>query len=177
MFEEKTVNENLVFDGNVIKVYNLDIVNHKNEKAKREVARHNGGACVVAIDDKENIYLVNQYRKPIEKMSLEIPAGKLEKNEDPLRCAIRELKEEAGLVAKKIVDLGFIYPSPGYCDEKLFLYMATDLKEGENNLDPGEYLTCAKVSIDECLKKIEDGTINDAKTVVAILKVSRILNK
>lgn len=175
MYEEKTVNEKLMYSGNVIKVFEIDIENHKNEVAKREVARHSGGACIIPVDERGNVYTVTQYRKPIDKNTIEIPAGKLEPGEDPLECAIRELKEEAGLTARKISSLGFIYPTPGYCDEILYIYMAEELEQGECNPDPGEYLSCRKININDCIKMIESGEINDGKTVVAILRAARIL--
>ncbi len=177
MYEEKTTKENLVYSGRVIKVFELEIENHKNEIAKREVARHSGGACIIPIDDDGNVYTVMQYRKPIEQNTIEIPAGKLEPGEDPLECAIRELKEEAGLEATEITSLGFIYPTPGYCDEILYIYMARNLKIGDSNPDPGEYLTCNKINISTCIEMVENGKINDGKTVVAILRAARILGK
>jgi len=177
MYEEKTISENLVYSGRVIKVFELEIKNHKDESAKREVARHSGGACIIPVDDEGNVYTVMQYRKPIEQNTIEIPAGKLEPGEDPLECAIRELKEEAGLEAAEIISLGFIFPTPGYCDEILYIYMARNLKIGDSSPDPGEYLTCNKINISECIKMVENGKINDGKTVVAILRAARLLGK
>ena len=84
MYEEKTTNEKLVYSGNVIKVFEIEIENHKNESAKREVARHSGGACIIPVDDEGNVYTVTQYRKPIEQNTIEIHAGKIEQGEDTL---------------------------------------------------------------------------------------------
>lgn len=175
MYHEKTINERLMYDGRVIRVFELDVELTDATITRREIARHNGGACMVAIDNEMNIHLVRQFRKPIERMTLEIPAGKLEIGEDPLLCAIRELKEETGLSAKSVEPLGFIYPTPGYCDEKLYIYLATGLTQGQMQLDPEEYLYCEKMHISDCITKIEAGEINDAKTVVGILRTARKL--
>jgi ADP-ribose pyrophosphatase len=172
MFTEKTTQEHLLYEGRVVRVYELQVELHTGETARREVVRHNGGACILAIDDQKNAYLVRQYRKAIEKHTLEIAAGKLEPGEDPLVCATRELLEETGICASQIESLGWIYPTPGYCDEKLYLYLATGLSHGESSPDPDEYLECVKVPLAQCLEKIESGEINDAKTVIALLRTA-----
>lgn len=175
MYEEKTLKEDRVHDGRIIKVFDVDVELFNGEKAKREVARHPGGACAIAVGSDKNIYLVKQYRKPVEEHTWEIPAGKLEAGEEPEKCALRELEEEAGIVAGETCYLGCIYPSPGYCDEKLYIYLATDLVEGKNNPDPGEFLECKKIHIEKCIEMIDSGEIKDAKTIVAVLRASRIL--
>jgi len=173
MFKEKTVDEKLVYDGKIIKVFSLKVELENNTISGREVVRHNGGACVVAVDNDLNICLVKQYRKPIEQVTIEVPAGKLEIGEDPYLCAVRELKEETGITAEKIESLGFIYPTPGFCDEKLYIYIATGLIQGEMNLDVDEFLLYEKFPIKKCIEMIENGEINDSKTVIAILRAAR----
>ena len=143
--------------------------------AKREIVRHNGGACVVAIDDQENVYLVCQFRKPFDEELLELPAGKLEIGEDPLACATRELTEETGLSASSIEWLATVYPSPGYLSEVLWIYIATGLKYGQNNLDDGEFLSVHPYPMAEVLDMIDRGEIRDAKTQVGILRAARVL--
>ena len=109
MFDEKTVKRKTVYRGRVIDVERQSVVLVNGNAAEREIVRHNGGACMAAVDDLMNIYLVRQYRKAVERETLEIPAGKLEKDEDPYECAVRELKEETGLMAGRVSKLGYIY--------------------------------------------------------------------
>ena len=125
-FEEKTLDSKIVFDGRIVKVFNDDVKLSDGTKAFREVVKHSGGVVILAI--KENkILMVKQFRYPMKEVMLELPAGKLEKGEDPFLAAKRKLEEETGYCANKWTDLGFVYTSPGYSDEKLYLYKAEDL--------------------------------------------------
>lgn len=168
-------NENRVFQGRVFQVDILDVTLQDGKKSKREVIRHNGGAAILPLDDEGNVYVVKQFRSPYAQILTEIPAGKLEPGEDPKFTAIRELSEETGLVAKDVIALGEIYPSPGYCGEILYLYMATGLEQKESHPDPGEELYVEKIPLSVLLDKIDKNEIHDAKTIVAILKAARRL--
>ena len=128
------------------------------------------------IDENNNVYMVKQFRKPCEKVILEIPAGKIDKDEEPINCGIRELEEETGLKAHNFISLGSMLPSPGYTAEVIHIYLALDLYEGEVHLDEGEFLSVEKYHIDELVKMIMDNEIRDAKTVIGILKAKEYLH-
>jgi ADP-ribose pyrophosphatase len=175
MFKEDTIDLKIHFKGRVFSVEEHQVILHDGQRAKREIVRHSGGACVVPVDDDGNVYLVNQFRKPYDRMLLEIPAGKLEPGEDPLECASRELTEETGLTAQKIQMLATVYPSPGYCDEILTIFIATGLNQGVSNPDQGEFLTVQKLAIADAIKMIELGQIPDGKTQIGLLRAERWL--
>ena len=143
----------------------------------REMVRHSGGSCILPLDDEGNCYLVSQFRIPYAEITVEAPAGKLDEGEDPRLCAIRELKEETGFTAKTVTDLGQIYPSPGYVDEVLSLYLARGLTRGEQSLDDGEFLQVIRVPFEEAVEAALSGELRDAKTVVALLKADALLRQ
>lgn len=174
MHFEKTLENKEIFSGRVFEVVEQTVLLEDNQIAKREIVRHNGGAAIVAIDELQNIYMVKQFRKPVDMETLEIPAGKLEKGEEPYLCAVRELAEETGIIANKIDPLGCILTTPGFCDEKLYLYLATELTKGASSLDHDEFLSCEKIPLVKCLEKIEQGEIIDSKSVIGILRTARI---
>jgi ADP-ribose pyrophosphatase len=135
----------------------------------REVAIHPGGAVVIPIKDDGKIILVKQFRYPLQITLIELPAGKLDKDEDPLNCATRELEEETGYKAKEIKKLGQIYTAPGYCTEILHIYSAKGLIPGNFNREEGEQgMEILEYSIDEIQKMIISGKITDAKTIVGV---------
>ena len=173
MHFEKTLDSKEIYNGRVFRVIEQTVELENNRQARREIIRHNGGVAIIAVDEEQNVYLVRQFRKPLDLETLEVPAGKLEIGEDPYMCAIRELKEETGLSAKKVETLGGIFPSPGYCDEKLNLYLATDLSTGSMHLDPDEFLSVEKCRLAECVSKIETGEITDSKSIICILIAAR----
>ncbi len=153
----------------------LDTINLPDgNKSIREKVHHSGGVCVLAIDENKNAICVRQFRYCIDRHTLEIPAGKLEKGEDPYECAVRELSEETGVTAKKIVSLGEINPSPGFCNETIYIYLATELEYGQSHPDEGEFLDVIKMPLDELHEKVMNGEIKDGKTVVAILKAKNL---
>ena len=136
----------------------------------RELVEHPGGVGIVAVTDNDEIILVKQYRKPLDKVIYEIPAGKLDPGEHHRTCGIRELEEETGLSAKVFDYMGFIYPSPGFTDEVTHVYLAKELTQGETHPDDDEFLDVEKVPFERALKMVIDGEINDAKSVFGILK-------
>ena len=153
-----------------------DIVSLPNGATSvREVVHHPGGVCVAAVDGDGNVAVVRQYRYPFGQVLLELPAGKLEKDEDPFDAVKRELSEETGLEAGTWRDLGFIYVSPGISTEKLYLYLATDLRQGKAHPDPNEFLDVEKMPLSELAQMAMDGRVHDAKTVVGALKALAIL--
>lgn len=166
---EKTLSSNPIYDGRVVKL-RLDSVELENgSTALREVIHHSGGVAVLAFDDDENIMMVRQFRYPYAEVLLEIPAGKLEPGEDPSGCGRRELEEEAGCVAGDYRFLAKAYPTPGYTDEVLHLYVAKDLTFTRQHLDKDEFLTLQKVPYQKAVEMCLNGEIKDAKTLIAIL--------
>lgn len=170
IYEEKTVSSEKVFEGRIIKVKVDRVEMPDGSAATRELVEHPGGVGIVAITDKDEIILVEQYRKPLDKAIYEIPAGKLDPGEHHRTCGIRELEEETGLSAKVFDYMGFIYPSPGFTDEVTHVYLAKELTQGETHPDDDEFLDVKKVPFDTALKMVMDGEINDAKSVFGILK-------
>lgn len=176
IFNEKTVSEKEIFSGRIIKVRVEDVLMPDGSTAKRELVKHPGGVGIVAVTDNDEIYLVKQFRKPLEKVIYEIPAGKLDENEAPIDCGTRELKEETGLTAEKFEYMGFIYPSPGFTDEVTHVYLARGLKQGDAVPDEDEFLDIEKVPFETALKMVLNNEINDAKSVFGILKYKEIIN-
>ena len=168
--EEKTVKKNLIYDGKILQLYNDEIVTPSGKTAYREYVNHHGGASILPVDDEGNIYLVEQFRYAYKQLLLEILAGKLEKGEDALVCARRELKEEIGADCKDIKFIDLIYPTPGYTNEPLHIFLATGLTFGDTNWDDDEYLNIKKIPFDKAVQMVKDGEIKDGKTVIAILR-------
>lgn len=173
---EKAVTQEYIYEGRIIKLH-VDKAELPNKKiVTREVVEHNGGVCVVAIDNENNIYMVEQFRYPYMQTTLEIPAGKRDKDEHPLECGKRELKEETGAVSEHFEYLGELYPSPGYCGEIIYMYKATGLSFGECDPDDDEFLNLKKIPLDTVVQMILKGEIKDAKTQAAVLKVKLLAN-
>lgn len=176
--EETRLESEYLYRGRILNL-RKDTVRLPDEKtALREIIEHPGGVGIVAMDDRKRIYLVAQYRCPYEEITLEIPAGKRDgKDEDPLVCGKRELKEEIGATAKKWTSLGRLYPSPGYVDEVIHLYLATELNFGETDFDEDEFLTTKAVDFDEAVHMVMQNELPDSKTQVAILKVWNMMKE
>jgi len=175
MFVEKEISRKTVYKGHIVNVRN-DVVELINERhVPREVVEHSGGVCVVPLDSAGNCYLVRQFRYPFGEELLEFPAGKLEPGEDPQACAIRELSEETGLSAKNIVYLGPMYPSPGYCNEILHLYLAQDLIQGEAHPEENEFLSVEKMPLTAFAALVAENKVPDAKTVFALFRTMQHL--
>lgn len=177
IYEEKTLSSKEIYSGKIIKVKVDEVAMPDSRTAKREIVMHPGGVGVVAVTDDDCIVMVKQYRKAIDKAIYEIPAGKLDTGEEHRMCGIRELEEETGLKAENFEYLGFMYPSPGFTDEVTHLYLATGLYRGKANPDEDEYLDIEKIPIGMAVERIMNNEINDAKTVVGILKALKKINR
>lgn len=140
-------------------------------EATREVVEHPGGVCVAALTDDDCLLFVRQFRYPYGEVLLELPAGKLDRGEDPLEAGKRELAEETGASATDYESLGKLYPSPGYCGEIIHLYMARNLSFGVMHPDEDEFLEVEKIPLEEAVRMVVDNQIPDAKTQAAVLKV------
>lgn len=171
--EEKTIQSNLIFSGRVINLRSDVVLLPDGNTAGREIVEHPGGVCVAAIDDEDNILLVKQFRYPYKEAILEIPAGKRDKegDSDPLTCGKRELKEETGATAKTYISLGELYPTPGYCNEVIYMFAAKNLTFGEQCTDEDEFLDVVKMPFEKAVQMVTSGEIKDAKTQAAILKL------
>lgn len=166
-----------IYDGKIIKVERDIAVLENGKEAVREVVRHPGGVGVVAMDDEGYICMVRQFRYPFYETTLEIPAGKLDhKGEDTRDAGVRELREETGLVADNVEYLGTFFATPGFCDEKLAIYLATDLRQKDADPDEDEFVECEKYHIDELVEMINRGEIKDAKSVIGILMTKNKLD-
>lgn len=173
--EEKTLNKNYIFNGKIINVRVDEALLPNGVTAKREVVEHPGGVCVAAVTDKDEILLVKQFRYPYGEVILEVPAGKRDrKDEDPLECGKRELREETGAVADEFISLGELYPTPGYCGEIIWLFAAKGLTFGETDPDDDEFVEVEKVPFQTAVEMVLNGEIKDAKTQTAILKLNEL---
>jgi ADP-ribose pyrophosphatase len=167
-----------VYNGRVIDLKVDEIEYDNGAIGIREVAVHPGGAVVIPVKDDGKMVLVKQFRYPLQKTLLEFPAGKLDKNEDPLICATRELEEETGYKTNDITKLGAIYSTPGFCTEILYVFLAKNLKAGTHNRDEGEYgMEVLEYSLDEIKEMICTGELMDAKSICAIKMAELIQGK
>ena len=174
---ETTLSSEEIFNGRVIRVTYDKVLLENGNTSTREVVHHHGGACILPVDENVNITMVRQYRYALGEEMWELPAGKLEKGEDPFEAAKRELAEECGLTADHFVDLGVVYPTVGYDSEKIYLWAATGLHSVNQHLDEDEFLDVVKMPLDEALRLVMDGTIKDSKTQIGILKYAMLRNK
>lgn len=174
---ERTESVQGIFSGKVITVHHDDIVLPDGRQSKRECVDHPGGVAVIGMTEDEKVILVRQFRYPYKETIYEIPAGKLEKAEDPLEAGIREFREETGAVAEEYISLGEVYPTPGYTNEIIRLFYAKNIHFEEQELDEGEFLQVCKMDFDELINRIMSGEIKDAKTIIACLKLKELLKK
>lgn len=175
---EKQLKAEYMYEGKIINLRRDEALLPNNEKALREVVEHPGGVCVAALTDDNEVLFVRQYRYPYSEILPEIPAGKRDRhNEDPLECGKRELKEETGATAEKFIFLGKMYPSPGFLNEVIYMYAATGLSFGNQNLDEDEFLTVEKIPLEKAVVMILSGEITDGKTQTAILKLKLLKDK
>lgn len=174
---EKTVESQVLFSGKIITV-RLDRAQLPNGRiASREVVEHPGGVAILPLFDDGTVPLVRQFRYPFGRAVDEVPAGKLEPGEDHRLAGERELSEETGLSAGSLTYLGALLLSPGYADEVLHLYLARDLTQGERHPDEDEFLELRRAPFDELVAQAMDGTLQDAKTVAALLKTKVLLER
>ena len=164
----KIVSSQKIFDGRVFNV-TVDTVSEGERTYQREVVHHGGSAVIVPIFDDGTVALVRQYRHPAVRYLLEVPAGTLAKGERPEIGAARELQEELGLVAARLEKLSEFFVSPGFCEEKMWVYLATELTEGQQNPEEDEILEVVRISIADALEMITSGEIEDAKTIIGLM--------
>ncbi len=168
---EVVLSSDIVYSGRVVKLRVDEVRLSNGRTAKREVVVHRGAVALVALDADGNCLLVRQYRSPVGRVLLEIPAGTLEPDEDPADCAMRELAEETGYRPGRLVELFGFYSAPGFCTERLSLYLATELVAGRAEADADEQIELVRVPIADCVDLIRSGEIQDAKSIAGLLAV------
>ena len=168
-FEEKQIKSNLIYNGKVVKLYVDEVKCPNNNLSKREIIKHNGGVCVLAIIDNK-VILEKQYRYAYDEVLYELPAGKLEENENPYDAAIREFEEETGYKANTLIDYGKMYPTCGYSNEIIHMYVAKDIVKTQRHLDEDEFIEIEYIELDKVIDMINKGVIKDAKTICLISK-------
>ena len=169
MAEEETLSSRMVYDGRAVKLRVDTVRMPSGRETMREIVEHSDCVAIIAVDDKDNILLVSQFRKSVEKELLEIPAGGIEPGEDPADCVRRELREETGFLPRKVERLGGFYSSPGYCTEYLHLYLATDLVPSPLQAEDSESIRLDRVPLAQISGLIASGSICDAKSIAGLL--------
>jgi ADP-ribose pyrophosphatase len=165
---ETTIASRDIFEGRIIKVRVDTVKLPDGGSSTREVVEHSGAVGVVAIDADDHIILVRQFRKPIDKIMLEIPAGTLFPEEEPLFCAQRELREETGFRADRWEKILSYYSTPGFCNEHLHLFLAHDLTAGDCETDEDEFVEAIRIPLAEAYQLIYEGEIADGKSIIGI---------
>lgn len=177
IYKENKIDSELVFKGKVITVTKDTVKIENGNIATREVVHHNGGSSIVAINKNCEIALVKQYRYALDKVLIEIPAGKIEIGESPYSTALRELEEEAGLKANNLIEFGSVIPTCGYCTEIIYIYLATNLEDiGTQNLDEDEFVEPFWIPLKQAVDLVLSGEITDSKTVSGILRAYAGIN-
>jgi len=171
----ETKNKSTIFNGLVIDVEQMDVLIGNQGWYTYQIVRHPGGAAILPLHDDGSITLIRQLRPAVDGFLLELPAGRLSKDEEPQLCAARELVEETGLVAASLVSLGILHPSPGVFDEVIHLFLATGLSQGEATPEAYEDISCIRMPFQEALQMAAEGGISDGKTIAALLRAGRFL--
>ena len=172
--ESKLVEKQLLYNGKKVRLelHHLEDEDTQ-ERHVREVVIHNGAVVVIGFLPDDRILLIRVYRYAVGQYLMELPAGTLEKNEDPINCAGRELLEETGYIANRLKSIGNFYTSPGILSEKMYVYAAYDLQQGQQALEQGEDIEVRPVKSDEAIEMIRTGEIHDGKTIAALLMYER----
>lgn len=175
--EEKFVRNIKTHKGRIFTFRSDEVLCPNGKLALRDVVDHNGGVCIAPVTDEGELIFIRQFRYSYEEVLIELPAGKLEigENADVEAAGRRELEEEVGAVAGKMTDFGVFYPTCGYCNEKIYLFVATDLTFTEQHLDEDEFVEVVRFSLDEAVKMVMDGTIVDGKSIALIMKLNEAI--
>ena len=168
MVEEKTLSSQLIYEGRAVKLRVDTVQMPGGRKTTREIVEHSDCVAIIAIDADDNVLLVSQFRKPIGKELLEIPAGGIEPGEDPVDCVCRELREETGYLPGKVERLGGFYSAPGYCTEYLHLYLATDLTSSPLQAEDTENIRLVRVPLGQIPSLVKSGSICDGKSIAGL---------
>lgn len=167
-----------IFDGQILRVERWQVTCPNGNSAPREIVLHRGAAAVVPVYEDGTTLLVRQHRVAVDRVTLEIPAGKLDSaQEDPRECAVRELREETGLTAKTMTPLTSVLTTPGFCSEKIAIYLAQGLAQGETAPDEDEFLAPVRMPLEEACERIMRGEIRDAKTICGLLMAREVIRR
>ena len=169
LVEKKTLSSRLIYEGRAVKLRVDTIKMPDGRETTREIVEHSDCVAVVVIDADDNVLLVEQFREPVEKVLLEIPAGGIDPGEDPVTTVCRELREETGYLPRKVERLGGFYSAPGYSSEYLYLYLATDLTSSPLHAEDTENIRLVRVPIAQITSLIASGSICDAKSIAGLL--------
>lgn len=164
---EETISKENIYNGRIINLEKHEVRLPNGKTSEREIVLHNGAVSVLAITPENEVIVVEQFRKAMEKTLIEIPAGKLEIGEERESAALRELEEETGYIADKLELIGEVYGCPGFCNEKVSIYIAKSLTEGKVNLDEDEFLHLNKIPVEKIKSLLLSHEIEDAKTMIA----------
>ena len=175
--EEKTSSSAIVFQGKLLDVRIDKVILPNGDNGVREWIKHPGAVCCVPILPDGKIALIRQYRYPVKKVMIELPAGKLSIKEISEDCAIRELEEEIGYKANKLTFLTNIYPAVGFASEKMRLYLAEDLKKTNQKLDSDELIEIIPTKLEDALEMVWNGEITDVKTIIGLIWADKVLRK
>lgn len=174
---EERVSSTYYYKGKIINMKVDEVRLPNGELAKREEVEHPGGCSIAALNEKNELYFVRQFRYAYDEEVLEIPAGKLEKGEDPYEAMKRELREETGCLADRFIYLGTAYPTPGYTNELLRIWACRVTDSTEQDLDPDEFLEVVKIPLDKALEMVMNNEIPDAKSQIGILKTAMLVRE
>jgi len=170
--EEKLLASKRIYEGRLVNLRQDAVVLSSGRETVREVVEHPNCVAIVAINSEDNVVMVRQFRKPVEGVLLEIPAGVIEPGEEPQECALRELEEETGYMAGKMERIGGFYSSPGYSTEFLYLFLATDLQKGSTHPDEDEIIEVVSIPWEQIPGLIAKGEVCDAKSIVGLFTVA-----
>lgn len=170
LFKEVALSQEYIYEGKILKLRREKVQLQNGRTSTREIVEHAGGVCILAKDDIGRVLVVKQYRRPFDEFLLELPAGKIDPGEEPYHAAMRELEEETGYTTNRLIPMGKVLASPGFCDEVLYLYRTDCLIKGTLHPDEDEFLNVERIPFDELVDKIMENQISDGKTVAAVLK-------
>lgn len=174
---EKKIHGETIYEGKILRLERDTVLLENGHETIREVVRHNGAVCIVAVDENDNLLLVRQHRYPFGQELLELPAGKRDGDEAPEVCGRRELEEETGCLAAHFEKIGQLYTSPAFCNEIIHIFYASGLRPSRQNLDDDEFLTVEKIPFSKAVQMVLSGEIPDAKTQLGILMVHSLREK
>jgi ADP-ribose pyrophosphatase len=175
--KETKLSGEVLYDGKIVRLERDKVLLEDGTEALREVVRHPGGVCVLALTDQDEVLIVRQFRYPYQEITIEVPAGKIEYGEDPEECGKRELVEECGCTSDSFTYLGLLYPTTAYNTEIIRIYLATGLHFGKQQLDAEEFLDVERIPFDKLLEMVLNDEVHDSKTQIAVLRYAALRNK